>query len=73
MNGKINLYTESANDHGSLDKFSWDLGAFYKRVSDRLTRGKNPLVVVFDAIVGQETGKVRLADKTKILWVSPEN
>jgi len=29
--------------------------------------------VVFDAIVGQETGKVRVADKTKILWVSPEN
>jgi len=56
-----------------LDKFSCDLGAFYKRVSDGLTRGKNPLVVVFDAIVGQETGKVRVPDKTKILRVSPEN
>jgi hypothetical protein len=73
INGKINLCTELATDEGTYDKFSGDLGAFYKRVSDLFTKGKNPFVVVFDATVGGETGKVLVVNKNKILWVSPQD
>jgi len=61
------------NDHGSFDRFSQDLGAFGQRVSARLTKGKNPFVVVFDAPVGQETGKVLVANRNKIWGVSSED
>jgi hypothetical protein len=73
INGKINLYTELINDHSSFDKFSEDLGTFSQRFSDLFTKGKNPFIVVFDATVGEETGKVLVVNKNKILWVFLED
>lgn len=74
IKGKINIFAEPANlAHDTYIKDSEERGTFYKRVSDIFTKGKNPFIVVFDAILEGQPGRVLIINKNKILWVSPED
>ncbi len=74
IKGKINLLSEPARDFGGLyDKHLEDQGTYYRRISDIFTKGKNPFIVVFDALMENEAGKVLIINKNKILWVVPED
>jgi hypothetical protein len=74
IQGKINLLSEPARDFGGLyDKHLEDQGTYYRRISDIFTKGKNPFIVVFDALMENEAGKVLIINKNKILWVVPED
>jgi Family of unknown function (DUF6812) len=74
ITGKINILAEPAGDfEGLYDKHLNDQGTYYKRISDIFTRGKHPFIVVFDALVGNEAGKVLIINKNKISWVVPED
>ena len=74
IKGKINILSEPARDFDGLyDKHLEDQGTYYRRISDIFTKGKNPFVVVFDALMENEAEKVLIINKTKILWVVPED
>jgi hypothetical protein len=74
ITGKINILAEPARDFDGLyDKHLDDQGTYYKRISDIFTKGKHPFIVVFDALVGNEPGKVLIINKNKISWVVPED
>ena len=74
IKGKINIHAEPDLDyHGLYLKHSEEQGAFYKRISGVFTKGKNPFIVVFDATVEGQAGRVLIINKCKILWISPED
>jgi hypothetical protein len=74
IKGKINILSEPARDFdGFFDKHFEDQGAYYRRISDIFTKGKNPFVVVFDALMENEARKVLIINKKKIAWVVPED
>ena len=74
IKGKINLMAEPAHEHNDLFlKHADNQGAFFSRISDIFTKGKNPFIVIFDAIVDGQPGRVLIVNKKKILWVSPED
>ena len=77
IKGKINILAEPARDFDGLyDKHLEDQGTYYKRISDIFTKGKNPFVVVFDALMENrenEAGKVLIINKKKISWAVPED
>jgi hypothetical protein len=74
IKGKINILSEPARDFDGLyDKHLEDQGTYYRRISDIFTKGKNPFVVVFDALMENEAGKLLIINKKKILWVVPED
>ncbi len=74
IKGKINILSEPAHENNDLFlKHSDNRGAFYNRISDIFTKGKNPFIVIFDAIVEGQPGRVLVINKSKILWVSPED
>jgi hypothetical protein len=74
IKGKINILSEPAREHNDLFlKHSDNNGTFFNRISDIFTKGKNPFIVVFDAIVEGQPGRVLVINKNKILWVSPED
>jgi len=58
VKGKINMFSD---------------GAVVDRVSDMFTKVANPFIVVYDAMVEGETGKVFILNKRNILWVLPED
>ena len=61
------------NFDGLYDKHREDRGTHNKRISDIFTRGKNPFIVVFDALMENEAGRVLVINKKKISWVVPED
>jgi hypothetical protein len=70
----LTLLAEPAREYRDLyNKYTDDAGTFYKRISDLFTKGKNPFIVVFDAIIEGQAGRVLVINKNKILWVSPED
>ena len=74
IKGKINLLSEPARDFDGLyDKHREDQGTYYRRISDIFTKGKNPFVVVFDALMENKPEKVIIINKQKISWVVPED
>jgi hypothetical protein len=74
ITGKINILSEPARDFDGLyDKHLEDQGTYYRRISDIFTKGKNPFIVVFDALMENEAGKVLIVNKQKIYWVVPED
>jgi hypothetical protein len=74
IRGKINIFAEPAHEYHQLYiKHSEERGTFYKRISDIFTKGKNPFIVVFDATVEGQAGRVLIINKNKILWISPED
>lgn len=74
IKGKINILSEPASENNDLFlKYSDNRGAFYNRISDIFTKGKNPFIVIFDAIVEGQPGRVLVINKSKILWVSPQD
>jgi len=74
VKGKINILAEPAHEHHDVFlKHSQDRGAYYARISDLFTKGKNPFIVVFDAVVEGQADRVLIINKNKILWVSPED
>jgi hypothetical protein len=74
IKGKINILAEPAHEHNDLFlKHSDNQGAFFSRISDIFTKGKNPFIVIYDAIVEGQPGRVLVINKNKILWVSPED
>jgi hypothetical protein len=74
VQGKINLLAEPPqNNLDHPDQPGANRGASYTRISDLFTSGKNPYIVVFDAIVGGRDGRVLIINKNKILWVSPND
>jgi hypothetical protein len=56
VKGKINLYHDEA---------------VIQRVSDIFTRIADPFLVVFDATVEGEAGKVLIVNKRNVVWASP--
>ena len=58
VKGKINLHHDEA---------------VIQRVSDIFTRIADPFIVVFDATVGGEAGKVLIVNKHNVIWASPED
>jgi len=58
VKGKINLHHEEA---------------VIQRVSDIFTRIADPFIVVFDATVGGEAGKVLIVNKHNVIWASPQD
>jgi hypothetical protein len=74
IRGKINIFAEPAHEHHQLYiKHSEERGTFYKRISDIFTKGNNPFIVVFDATIEGQPGRVLIVNKNKILWISPED
>ena len=74
VKGKINILAEPAHEHHDFFlKHSEDRGAYYGRISDIFTKGKNPFIVVFDAVVEGQADRILIINKNKILWVSPED
>jgi hypothetical protein len=74
IRGKINLLAEPAHEtRDRYDKFSDDIGTYYKRISDIFTKGSHPFIVVFDVTLEGRSGRVLVVNKKKILWVSPED
>jgi hypothetical protein len=58
VKGKINLHHDEA---------------VVQRVSDIFTRIDDPFLVVFDATVEGNPGKVLVINKRQIIWASPED
>ena len=56
VKGKINLYHDEA---------------VIQRVSDIFTRIADPFIVVFDATMAGEAGKVLIVNKHNVIWASP--
>ena len=74
VKGKINILSEPAREFdGFYDKHRDDQGTYYRRISDIFTKGKNPFIVVFDALLEKEPAKVIIINKKKISWVVPED
>jgi hypothetical protein len=74
VKGKINILSEPAREFdGFYDKHRDDQGTYYRRISDIFTKGKNPFVVVFDALMEKKPEKVIIINKKKISWVVPED
>ncbi|MFA5183551.1 MAG: hypothetical protein WC405_19760 [Syntrophales bacterium] len=74
IKGKINILAEPAHEHcDTFLKHSEDRGAYFGRISDIFTKGKNPFIVVFDAVVEGQADRVLIINKNKILWISPED
>ena len=74
IKGKININAEPAHENRDrYDKFSEDVGTYYKRISDLFTKGSHPFIVVFDVTLEGQEGRVLVVNKKKILWVSPED
>jgi hypothetical protein len=73
VKGKINLLAESPQDFGMIDKHDNEMGSFYQRVSDLFTVGRNPFIVVFDAIAEWQDTDVFIINKSNISWVAPED
>ena len=74
IKGKINILAEPARENRDrYDKFSDDVGTYYKRISDLFTKGSHPFIVVFDVTIEGRAGRVLVINKNKILWVSPED
>jgi hypothetical protein len=44
-----------------------------ERISDVLTKGESPYLVVFDASTSSVVGKVFIVNKQHIIWVEPED
>ena len=63
IRGKINLLAEPGEKPGE----------FFNRISDLFTKGQNPFIVVFDAVVEGKEDQVVIISKNKILWVHPED
>jgi hypothetical protein len=74
IRGKINICAEPAAEYHDLYlKHNDGHGTFFKRASDIFTRGKNPFIVVYDATIEGQPGRVLIINKNKILWISPED
>jgi hypothetical protein len=74
VKGKINLLAESLPTTGdSFDKHDPGRILFHNRISDLFTIGKNPFIVVVEAATLGREGAVLILNKSKILWVSPED
>ena len=73
LKGKINLLAESPQEYGLIDKHDINMGLFYHRISDLFTVGRNPFVVVFDAVAEWNDSKVFIINKSNISWVTPED
>lgn len=74
VKGKINILSEPAHEFdGFYDKHLDDQGTYYKRISDIFTKGRNPYVVVFDALMENEAGMVLIINKNKIIYIAPED
>ena len=74
IQGKINIRAEPAHEyHDVYNKHSQERGTFYERISDIFTKGKNPFIVVSDATIEGQEGRVLVVNKNKILWISPED
>jgi hypothetical protein len=58
IKGKINLYSEESAT---------------QRVSDLFTKSQDPFLVMFDATVEGNNGKVCILNKHNVVWVSPED
>jgi hypothetical protein len=43
----------------------------FRRLSDRLNKGEDPFLIVFDATVEGHTGKVLMINKNQIMWAMP--
>ncbi len=76
IRGKINLrseYVQGAGDNYCHD-YSADAGVFYNRVSDLVAKGRNSFIAIFD-ITGEgfENGGPLIINKSKILWIFPED
>ncbi len=76
IRGKINLrseYAEGAAENYSHD-YSADAGIFYNRVSDLVAKGRNSFIAIFD-ITGEgfQKGGTLIINKSKILWILPED
>ncbi|MFH1595094.1 MAG: hypothetical protein ABIG94_01805 [Pseudomonadota bacterium] len=56
VKGKINLHHDEAA---------------IQRVSDIFTRIADPFIVVFDATMAGEAGKVLIVNKHNVIWASP--
>jgi hypothetical protein len=64
LKGKINLLSEPTRDINDFyDKFLDDKGNYYRRISDIFAKGKNPFVVVFDALMENEAEKLLIINK----------
>jgi len=63
IRGKINLLAEPGDKKGE----------FFNRISDLFTKGKNPFIVVFEAVVEGKDNQVVIISKNKILCVHPED
>ncbi|MEW6387175.1 MAG: hypothetical protein AB1491_06640 [Thermodesulfobacteriota bacterium] len=57
VKGKVNLFHDQA---------------LTLRLSDVFLKQPEPFVVVFDATLGEATGKVLVINKSNIIWASPE-
>ena len=74
IKGTINIFAEPASEHQDIyTKHSGERGTFYQRVSDIFTKGKNPFIVVYDACISGQPGRVLIINKNKVLWVAPED
>jgi hypothetical protein len=56
------------NLHRELDK---EKGTFFNRISDLLTYGESPFLVVFGCTFEGQSDRVMIISKYKILWVIP--
>lgn len=63
IRGKINLLAEPGDKPGE----------FFNRISDLFTKGHNPFIVVFDAVIEGKDNQVVIISKNKILYVYPED
>jgi hypothetical protein len=72
LKGKINLLAESPQEYGLVDKNDPNMGQYYCRVSDLFTLGRNPFIVVFDAVADWNESKVFIINKANILWAIPD-
>ncbi len=58
VKGKINLHHDEA---------------MIQRVSELFTQVDDPFLVVFDATIEGQSGRVLIVNKHNVIWASPEN
>ena len=74
IQGIINILAVPAHEHHEMySKHGEERDTFYKRLSDIFTKGKNPFIVVYDACISGQPGRVLIINKNKVLWVAPED
>lgn len=71
IKGNVNLRTEPTREvFDSNDPYQ---GIFYYRISDLFANAKNPFIALFNANLDGHSGKVVIINKSKILYVIPED